>query len=100
MLQRRPNATPVPGPYAEAVARLSAIHRSLRLAESHGGGPASDSTGEADSSAGAIAEAAIVGLDALIAVGSDAAVAPAEASREMVDRIRRELAEISGIAFS
>ncbi|MEO7655136.1 MAG: hypothetical protein ABIS23_05580 [Sphingomicrobium sp.] len=93
MLHRHANPAPKPGPYAEAVTRLATIRRSLRLVDPHGGGPASD----LDSSSGAILGAAIAGLDALTALREQPA--PAEASREMVDRIRRELAEISGIVL-
>lgn len=99
MLHRHANPAPEPSPYAEAVTRLATIRRSLRLVDPHGGGPASDLAEEIEGRSTQMVSAAAAGLDALVAVHQQAATTPAEASREMVDRIRRELAEISGIVL-
>ncbi len=78
--------------YDLAVARLASIGEQLKSAEAFGAGPASD----ADRSSDQVLGAAAAGLEALAAVDS---VGSAEAGRELVDRIRRELAEINGIVF-
>lgn len=76
--------------FDEAVARLSGIRQALALAEASGAGPASDF----DTRSEQVADAASAGLNALAAVAGDSA-----ASRELVERIRRELAEISTLAL-
>ena len=81
-----PQPAPDHSPYDHAVARLAGIGDELRRADAFGGGPAPDR----------IVGAAVAGLDALIAIEEQGS---AEASRELVERIRRELAEISGVAF-
>ncbi len=93
MHRRHAHPAPRPAAYHDAVSRLAAARHQLRLADPHGGGPASD----LDSRNGAILGAAIAGLDALAAVREQAPAA--EASLEMVDQIRRELAEISGLVI-
>ena len=75
------------GPYGEAVERLSSIGAALRRGGEFGAGPAPD----------LVIGAAVAGLDALVAV--DRSPEPAEASLDMVERIRRELAEINGTVF-
>lgn len=72
-----------PRPYGDAVARLSGIRQALALADANGAGPAPDLNGQSSQ----IVSAAAAGLEALQAVDGDAA------SRELVERIRRELAE-------
>ena len=84
VVQREPDHS---GPYGDAVARLSTIGQALRRGDDFGAGPAPD----------LVIGAALAGLDALAAVDSNAA--PTEASLDMVERIRREVAEISGIVF-
>ena len=74
------------GPYGDAVERLSAIGEALRRGDDFGSGPAPD----------LVIGAAVAGLDALGAVDAGGS---AEAGRELVDRIRRELAQINGIVF-
>ena len=80
------------GPYDHAVTRLAGIGAQLKNAEAFGAGPASD----ADEWSDRIFAAAAAGLDALAAVDTRDS---AEAGRELVERIRRELADISGVAF-
>ena len=74
-------------PYGDAVERLSTISEVLRRGDDFGAGPAPD----------LVIGAAVAGLDALTAV--DRTATPAEASLDMVDRIRAELAEINGMVF-
>lgn len=74
-------------PYDDAIARIATIHQALRAGEDFAGGPAPD----------LVIGAASAGLDALSAIREE--TISAEASREMVDKIRRELAEISSIAL-
>ena len=100
MQRRLADSASNPNPYAEAVARLASIRRSLKLVDPHGGGPASDLADDIEERSSTMVSAAAAGLDALVAVHKQAATVPAEASREMVDQIRRELAEISGIVLS
>jgi hypothetical protein len=75
------------GPYGDAVARIETIRHALKVGEDFGAGPAPD----------LVVGAASAGLEALTAIGEQTATA--EASREMVERIRRELAEISKIVL-
>ena len=82
---------PIPGPrpYGDAVARLSGIRQALALADANGAGPAPDLDTRNDQ----VVSAAAAGLEALHAVDGDVA------SREMIERIRRELAEISNLVL-
>ena len=116
MLHLLPDSTPnaEPGPYAEAVARLASIRHALRLVDPHGGGPASDELDvaaawdEADQAkrrafearSAKMVSAAAAGLEALVAVHQQGTTANAEASREMVDQIRRELAAVSRLILA
>ena len=116
MLHFIPDSAPAsePGPYAEAVARLASIRHALRLVDPHGGGPASDELDvaaawdEADEAkrrafdvrSEKMVSAAAAGLEALVAVHQQGAAANAEASREMVDQIRRELAAVSRLILA
>ena len=77
-------------PYDSAVARLSGIRQALARAEDCGGGPAPDLEARSTQVVGAAA----AGLDALAAVDGHGL-----ASRDMVERIRRELAEISNLVL-
>ena len=74
--------------YDDAVARLSGIRQALARADATGAGPAADLDTRSDQAA----DAASAGLNALAAVAGDS-----EASRDLVERIRRELAEISNL---
>ena len=78
-----------PSPYRDAVARLSGIRQALALADANGAGPAPDLDAKSDQ----MVSAAAAGLEALKGVDSNAA------GRELVERIRRELAEISNIVL-
>ena len=71
-------------------ARLAGIRQALSLADASGAGPAPDLDTQSDQLVGAAA----AGLNALAAVQGDSA-----ASRELVERIRRELAEISRLVL-
>ena len=116
MLHLLPDPTPnEPGPYAEAIARLASIRHALRLVDPHGGGPASDlqqdlatawdQADEArrrafDARSAKLVSAAAAGLEALVAVDQQGVPANSEASREMVDQIRRELASVSRLMLA
>ena len=78
------------GTYGDAVARLAGIRKSLSRADAAGAGPASDLDAQSERVVGA----SVAGLNALAAVHGDSA-----ASRELVERIRRELAEISKLVL-
>jgi hypothetical protein len=97
-------ATEVPGPYAEAVARLASIHQALACIEQFSGSEISDSMAEAKLAAGwpnasparqrvydarssRIAAAAAAGLE-LIASSQEAGTEPHPAALE---RLKREL---------
>ena len=77
------------GPQGDAVARLSSIRRALARAEACAGGPAPDLNERSTQVVGAAA----AGLEALSRVDDSAA------GRELVDQIRRELAEISNLVL-
>ncbi len=77
-------------PYGDAIARLGGIRQALALADANGAGPANDLDARSDQLVGAAA----AGLDALVAVDGNGA-----ASRDLVERIRRELAEISNLVL-
>lgn len=106
-------------PYDEAVSRLASIRHALRLVDGFGGGPASDpNTGDPGTdervaaawdeagevrrslferrSAASVAAAA-AGLDALMGEHRSGRQPNEEASRAMVEEIRRELAELAQI---
>ena len=119
MLHLLPDSAPnpEPGPYAEAIARLASIRHALRLVDPHGGGPASDLQGEKDlttawdeadeakrrafdARSAKLVSAAAAGLEALVAVNQQGATPNGEASREMVDQIRRELASVSRLILA
>ena len=103
-----------PGPYAEAVERLASIRHALRLVDPHGGGPASDELDVAaawdqadearrrafDARSEKLVGAAAAGLEALVAIHQQGATPNAEASREMVEQIRRELAAVSRLILA
>ena len=101
-----------PQPYAEAVARLASVRHALRLVDPFGGGPASDvGDDEAIATAwpeasdakkrsfnrrtGQLVAATAAGLEAILDEGRNGREPHAEASRELVEQIRRELAQVS-----
>lgn len=103
-------------PYAEAVSRLASIRHALRLVDDFGGGPASDPDPDGDEriaaawdeagnarrrlfdrrSAAAV-NATAAGLEALLDEHGEGRAPHQEASRNMVEEIRRELMEMSRI---
>ena len=115
-LQPIPQLDHEPKPYAEAVARLASIRHALRLVDDFGGGPASDPAGDEriaaafddaspvhrtlfDRRSSATVSATAAGLEALMAEHRLGRAPHAEASRTMVEEIRRELAEVSRIVL-
>ena len=103
-------------PYAEAVARLASIRHALRLVDTFGAGPspdldcggriaaAWDEAGEVrrglfDRRSSATVQATAAGLEALMIEHRVGREPHAEASRAMVDQIRRELEEVSRIVL-
>ncbi len=105
-------------PYAEAVSRLSGIRHALRLVDEWGGGPAGDPDSADDAAlAAAFASAdeasrrhferesertlgaASAGLESLLNQQQYERTPNVEASRYLVDQIRRELAAVSKIVL-
>src|SRR4051812_666205 len=101
-----------PEPYAEAVARLASVRHALRLVDPFAGGPASDvedddavasAWDEADEAkrrcfdvrSGRLVGAAAAGVEALLTQKQSGREPHQEASRLLVEQIRRELAEVS-----
>ncbi|MEO7564446.1 MAG: hypothetical protein ABIR63_01430 [Sphingomicrobium sp.] len=118
MLHRQPLAAPEPDfePYAEAVSRLAGVRHALRLVDDHGGGPASDSncyervaakwgvSGEQrrrlfERRSAATVNATSAGIQALLAERGEGRKPHQEASRTMVEEIRRELEEVARIVL-
>ena len=115
-LQPIPQLDNEPKPYAEAVARLASIRHALRLVDDFGGGPASDPAGDDqvaaawdeagnvrrglfDRRSSATVSATAAGLEALMAEHRHGRTPHEEASRTMVEEIRRELEDISRIVL-
>jgi hypothetical protein len=105
---------PRPLAHAEAVSRLASIRHAIRLVEPFGGGPASDPVederiaaawdraGEAkrrafDRRSGQLVSSAQAGFEALLAERESGRGPNVEATRALVDQIRRELREIAKI---
>jgi hypothetical protein len=116
-LQPVPASEPMPQPYAEAVARLASIRHALRLVDPFGGGPASDpeqdeiiasawdGADEAkrrsfDARSGRLVEATAAGVEALLNERHAGREPHHEAAQELVEQIRRELAEISRVVLA
>jgi hypothetical protein len=113
-----PETSPEPLAYAEAVSRLASIRHALRLVEPFGSGPASDlddddddvagaweAAGSAkqrhfDRRSGAMVGAAAAGLEALLIERQKGREPHQEATRTMVDQIRRELQDVAGIILA
>ena len=111
-----PAPQPRPEPYAEAVARLATIRHALRLVDPFGGGPASD-PGQDDAVSAAwdqaaepkrrwfdarsarLVEATAAGVEVLLAEKQSGREPHEEASRLLVEQIRRELAEVSKVVL-
>ena len=107
---------PRPEPYAEAVARLSSVRHALRLVDPYGGGPASDiedddavatAWNEADEArrrsfdvrSSHLVGAAAAGVEALLTEQQSGREPNEEASRLLVEQIRRELADVAKHIF-
>jgi len=107
-----PRVTPQPVPQAhtEVLSRLASVRHALRLVDPHGGGPAPDpDTDDAiatawdsadetkrrrfDRKTGELVGATVAGIDALMKEDQP----NAEASKALVDQIRRELQQVAGI---
>ena len=118
MLHLHPEATPDARPeaYAEAVSRLASVRHALRLVDPFAGGPASDidddtplaaawdEAGEAkrrwfDNRSARLVAATAAGVETLLDLRQRGAEPHAEASSELVDQIRRELAQVARIVL-
>jgi hypothetical protein len=116
MLHLQPEPAPEPQgqPYAEAISRLASVRHALRLVGPFGGGPASDLDEDAplaaawpraseakqrwfDNRSARLVGATAAGVEALLNERQDGSEPHAEASSELVDQIRRELAAVSRI---
>jgi hypothetical protein len=104
-------------PYAEAVARLASIRHALRLVQTLGDGPSPDlpdedqaiarrwdEAGEAarrrfDQRSAELVGATAAGLQALLATRDTGTRPHPEASKFLVDQIRRELADVARVVL-
>jgi hypothetical protein len=109
-LEARPQA------YAEAVSRLASVRHALRLVDGgFGAGPEGDldshvaaawpQAGEAtqrhfDRRSGQLVASAAAGIEALLAQRSEGREPHREASRTLIDEIRRELRDVAGIVLT
>jgi hypothetical protein len=110
-----PEPEPEPKAYAEAVSRLASVRHALRLVDGFGGGPASDADEAEIAAAWDMAEepkrrafdrksaklvnVTAAGVEALLDERQKGREPNAEASRAMVEQIRRELAEVAKHIF-
>jgi hypothetical protein len=107
---------PRPDPYAEAVARLTTVRHALRLVDPYGGGPASDADDDQavaaawdeasearrrtfDARSSHLVGAAAAGVEALLDEKQKGREPNEEASKALVDQIRRELADVARHIF-
>jgi hypothetical protein len=111
-----PQRPAVPEAYAEALSRLASVRHALRLVHPHGGGPASDVDDTAVSSAwdeagepkrrwfdnrsSRLVGATAAGVEALLEERQNGREPHPLASQELVDQIRRELAEVSRVILA
>ena len=116
MLHILPETSPEPPAYAEAVSRLASVRNAMRLVEPFGSGPAPgldddavagawSSAGEArqrhfDRRSGALVGAAAAGLEALLTERQQGRQPHQDATKAMVDQIRRELQDVAGIILA
>lgn len=115
-LQAHPASEPEHDPYAEAVSRLAGIRHALRLVDDHGGGPASDPDGDQriaehwdragegrrrlfDRRSSEAVCATAAGVQVLLDERVQGREPHREASRTLVEQIRRELEEMSHIVL-
>jgi hypothetical protein len=104
-----------PQPYAEAVARLASVRHAMRLVEPWGAGPAPDiddalaarwqDVGGArqhlfDRRSERLVSATAAGVEALLIERQNSREPHAEASRELVEQIHRELAEVARVVLA
>lgn len=111
-----PATDATPQPYAEAVARLASIRHALRLVDPFAGGPASDpeqdeivaaafdDTTDArrrsfNARSAQLVGATAAGVEALLNERQAGREPHQEAAQELVERIRRELAEVSRVVL-
>jgi hypothetical protein len=110
-----PESEPAPKQYAEAVSRLSSVRHALRLVDGFGSGPASDVDDEAiaaawdqadeakrrsfDRQSERLVSSTAAGVEALLEQREQGRVPNEEASRALVEQIRRELAEVARHIF-
>jgi hypothetical protein len=109
-----PQRQPVPEAYAEAISRLASVRHALRLVDPFGGGPASDVDGDAavacawdeaseakrrwfDNRSARLVGATAAGVEALLDQRQNSSEPHPLASQELVDQIRRELAQVSRV---
>lgn len=115
MLHLLPTSAPEPTPrqYAEAVSRLASVRHALRLVDGFGGGPASDADDSEIATAWDEAEeakrrafdtkstklvgATAAGVEALLIERQNGREPNAEASRALIEQIRRELADVARV---
>jgi hypothetical protein len=120
MLHLLPDSAPepqrpqVPEAYAEAISRLASVRHALRLVDPFGGGPASDVDGDAavacawdeaseakrrwfDNRSARLVGATAAGVEALLEERQSGREPHALASQELVEQIRRELAQVSRV---
>jgi|SRR4051812_41365431 hypothetical protein len=106
-----------PQPYAEAVSRLASIRHALRLVQTLGDGPAPDLPDEDQAIASAwdtaseaqrrafdqhsakLVGATAAGLEAMLATRESDCRPNPEASKFLVDQIRRELADVARVVL-
>ncbi len=106
-----------PAPYAEAVSRLAGIRHALRLVEPFADGPSPDNDEDAavaaawddagharrtlfDRRSERLIGAAAAGLEALLIEQGEDRAPHREASRALVEEIRRELTEIARVVIA
>jgi hypothetical protein len=110
-----PESEPASRPYAEAVSRLASVRHALRLVNGLGSGPASDIEDQTIAAAWDQADAvkrrsferhserlvssAAAGVEALLVEREQGRVPNEEASRALVEQIRRELADVARHIF-
>ena len=120
MLHLLPDSAPepqrpeVPEAYAEAISRLASVRHALRLVDPFGSGPASDVDGDAavacawdeasdakrrwfDNRSARLVGATAAGVEALLDERHHGREPHALASQELVEQIRRELAQVSRV---
>jgi len=108
---------PRPQPYAEAVSRLASVRHALRLVHSLGDGPspdlpeedgaiasAWDEAGDArqrsfDQRSAKLVGATAAGLEAMLGTRETGGRPHPEASKFLVDQIRRELADVARVVL-